>query len=90
MLSKQDIFSLNNNNNNNNNNGNVICVFECTIVNLATYRQFTNAAWDWIIKKKKKTRKTKNKNKNKTKQNKSRKRKKFKIALSLGYPSSHF
>ena len=33
------------------NNGNVICVFECTIVNLATYRQFTNAAWDWIIKK---------------------------------------
>ena len=29
------------------------------IVNLATYRQFTNAAWDWIIKKK---------NKNKTKQ----------------------
>ena len=26
------------------NNGNLICVFECTIVNLATYRQFTNAA----------------------------------------------
>ena len=25
---------------NNNNNGNFICVFECTIVNLATYRQF--------------------------------------------------
>ena len=23
-------------------------------VNLATYRQFTNAAWDWIIQKKKK------------------------------------
>ena len=23
-------------------------------VNLATYRQFTNAAWDWIIKEKKK------------------------------------
>ena len=44
-----------NNNNNNNNNGNLICVFECTIVNLSTYRQFTNAAWDWIIKKKKKT-----------------------------------
>ena len=39
--------------NHNNNNGNFICVFECTIVNLATYRQFTNAAWDWIIKKKK-------------------------------------
>ena len=35
------------------NNGNFICVFVCTIVNLATYRQFTNAAWDWIIKKKK-------------------------------------
>ena len=35
----------------NNNNGNFICVFDCTIVNLATYRQFTNAAWDWIIKK---------------------------------------
>ena len=31
-------------NNNNNNNGNFICVFECTIVNLATYRQFINAA----------------------------------------------
>ena len=29
---------------NNNNDGNCICVFECTIVNLATYRQFTNAA----------------------------------------------
>ena len=41
-------------------NGNFICVFECTIVNLATYREFTNAAWDWIIK-------NKNKNKNKTK-----------------------
>ena len=47
------------------NNGNFICVFECTIVNLATYRQFTNAAWDWIIKKKKL----------KQKQNKSRKKK---------------
>ena len=32
------------NNNNNNNNNNFSCVFECTIVNLATYRQFTNAA----------------------------------------------
>ena len=28
----------NDNNNNNNNNGNFICVFECTIVNLAPYR----------------------------------------------------
>ena len=51
-------------NNNNKNNGNFICVFECTIVNLATYRQFTNAAGDWIIKKKKqKENKTKAKNK---------------------------
>ena len=58
-------------NNNSNNNGNFICVFECTIVNLATYRQFTNAAWDWIIIKKKKT----NKNKNKTKQKPKRKKK---------------
>ena len=41
------------------NNGNFICVFECTIVNLATYRQFTNAAWDWIIKKLKTKTKTK-------------------------------
>ena len=39
----------NQHNNNNNNNGNFICVFECTIVNLVMYRQFTNAAWDWII-----------------------------------------
>ena len=30
----------------NNNNGNFICVFECSFVNLAAYRQFTNAAWD--------------------------------------------
>ena len=37
--------------------------FEGTIVNLATYRQFTNAAWDWIIKKKTKT-KNNNNNKN--------------------------
>ena len=44
--------------NNNDNNGNVICVFECTIVNLATYRQFTNAAWDWIIEKKKTNKQT--------------------------------
>ena len=57
---------------NNNNNGNFICVFECTIVNLATYRQFTNAAWDWIIKKKKQKTKTKAK----------KKKKKFNIAKS--------
>ena len=57
--------------------------FECTIVNLPTYRQFTNAAWDWIIKKKKKT---------KTKQNKSQKyvHTYIKTTLSLGYPSSYF
>ena len=66
----QNLYTNNNNNNNNNNNGNFICVFECTIVNLATYRQFTNAAWDWIIKKKKKQNKTKINNKNNTKQNK--------------------
>ena len=41
----------NNDNDNNDNNGNFIYVAECTIVNLATYRKFTNAAWDWIIKK---------------------------------------
>ena len=58
---------------NNDNNGNFICVFECTVVNLATYRQFTNAAWDWIIKKKKET---KNKTKTKTKQNKTKAKKK--------------
>ena len=44
--------------------------FECTIVNLATHRQFTNAAWDWIIKKKK----TKNQKQNKTKAKKKKKR----------------
>ena len=33
-----------NEDNNNNNNGIFICVFECTIVNLATYTQFTNTA----------------------------------------------
>ena len=75
-------------NNNSNNNGNFICVFECTIVNLSTYTQFTNAAWDWIIKKKKNKQKQ---TKTKTKQNKSQKeKKKFNIALSLGYSSSYF
>ena len=53
----------NNNNNDNNNNGNFISVFECTIVNLATYRQLTNAAWEWIIQKKK-NEKTRNQNYN--------------------------
>ena len=42
--------TMNGNNNNNNNNGNFICVFECTIVNLTTYRQFTNAAEIELLK----------------------------------------
>ena len=48
MLGKKSKFDAgtelndNDNNNNNNNNRNYICVFESTIVNLATYRQFTN------------------------------------------------
>ena len=42
------------------------------------YRQFTNAAWDWMIKKEQ----------NKTKAKK--KEKKKEIALSLGYPNSYF
>ena len=58
----------NNNNNDNNNNGNFISVFECTIVNLATYRQLTNAAWEWIIQKKKKGKERK-KNEKKRNQN---------------------
>ena len=62
-------------------NGNIICVFERTIVNLAIYRQFTNAAWDWIIKKKEK---------NNNKKTKQKLKKKSKFALSLGYPSSYF
>ena len=51
------------------NNGNFICVFECTIVNLATYRQFTNAAWDWIIQKKKEGEEEEKKRKEKKKAN---------------------
>ena len=66
-------------NNNINNNGNFICVFECTIVNLSTYTQFTNAAWDWIIKKKKNKQKQ-----TKTKQNKSQKEKKNQNCIKSG------
>ena len=44
---------------NNNSYGNFICVFERTIVKLATNRQFTNSAGDWIIQKKKKRKKEK-------------------------------
>ena len=57
----------NHNNNNNNNNENFLSVFECTIVNLATDRQFTNAASVWIIldySKKKIERKKKEKERN--------------------------
>ena len=62
--------------------------FECTILNLATYRQFTSAAWDWIIiKKKNKTTKKQNKTNN---NNNNNNKKKIRIALSLGYPSSYF
>ena len=67
LAKKKNKTIINNNNNNNNNNGNFICVFKCTIVNLATYRQFTNTAWDWIIYKKKKTNKQTNKSKLKQK-----------------------
>ena len=56
--------------------------FEGTIVNLATYRQFTNAAWDWIIKKKNKKQKQKQKTTTTTT--------KIGIALSPGYPGSYF
>ena len=63
----------NNNNNDNNNNGNFISGFECTIVNLATYRQLTNAAWEWIIKKKKRKERKKNEKK---------KRREIKITIS--------
>ena len=46
LISNRKSLRLSNNNNNNNNNnynynGNLIYLFECTIVNLATYRQFT-------------------------------------------------
>ena len=39
--------------------------FEWTIVNLATYRQYTNAAWDWMIKKTKKKKQINDNNNNK-------------------------
>ena len=58
-------------------NGNFICVFECTIVNLATYRQFTNAAWDWIIKKKKQQQ-------NKAKKKKEKKKKRNQNCIKSG------
>ena len=46
-------------------------------LNLATNRQFTNAAWDWIIKKQT--------NQNREKKKK-KKRKEIQIPLTLGYP----
>ena len=42
------------------------------------YRQFTKAAWDWIIQKKKK------------KEREKKEKKEIKIALSLFYPNSYF
>ena len=72
-----------------NNNGNFFCVFECTIVNLATYRQVTNAAWDWIIYKKRKTKKTKNKKKTKTK-TKQKPEKKYQNCIKSGLSQSLF
>ena len=67
------LYSNNNNNDNDNNdtNGNFIYVVEFTIVNLATYRKFTNAAWDWIIKK---TNKQTNKKRKKERKKKEKKR----------------
>ena len=53
---------------NNDSYGNFICVFECTIVKLATNRQFTNSAGDWIIQKKKKRERKKEKKKEKRNQ----------------------
>ena len=70
--------NTNNNNNKNNKNGNFIWVFECTIVNLATYRQMLLEIG--LFKK----------NRTKQKQKKDKKRKDIKIALSLGYPNSYF
>ena len=37
------LINLKANNNDDDDNGNFICVFGCTILNLSTYRQFTNA-----------------------------------------------
>ena len=50
-------------------------------VNLGTYWQFTNAAWDWIIQNKKKGRRRRR-----------RKRKKNQnwIKSPVGYPNSYF
>ena len=55
----------------------LFCVFDSTIVNLPTYRQFANAAWDWIIQ-------------NKQTNKKVEAEKKMKVASSLGNPSSYF
>ena len=61
-----------------------MCVFECTIVNLATYREFKNATWDWIIKKEKKQKQNKNKNKNKNKTKQKPKKKKIQNCIKSG------
>ena len=54
----------NDDDNNNNNNGNFICVFGCTILNLSTYRQFTNAFEIGLFKKKERKKKEKKRNHN--------------------------
>ena len=53
--------------NNNNNNGNFISVFECTIVNHATYRQVQMLLEIGLLKRKKQKQKQKLKNKTKQK-----------------------
>ena len=73
-----------------NNNENFICVFECTIVSLATYRQFTNAAWDWIIYKKRKTKNKKQKAKKNKNKNKTKARKKYQNCIKSGLSQSLF
>ena len=70
-------------------NGNFVCVFECTIVNLAKLRIRNLQILLEIGLLKKKQNKTKQKKKEKKKR-KERKRKEIKIALSLGYPNSYF
>ena len=70
-------------------NGNFVCVFECTIVNLAKLRirNLQILLEIGLLKKKTEQNKTKKKEKKKRKE---RKRKEIKIALSLGYPNSYF
>ena len=55
-------------------------------VNLATYRQFKNAVWDWIIYKKEK----KNKNKKQTTKTKQKPEKKYQNCIKSGLSQSLF